>query len=150
MKQLQEYDRTVSFTIPGDPVAWMTPRIVRNKGHKGARAIMPDKMREYQQKVQLAAIDVMGERPPMTGPVKLELSYWFTMPKSMQRKRKPTPAQPKMTKPDLDNLVKCIGDALSSVVYVDDNQVVSLVASKWFCCQGEPGRLVVHVEEVGD
>ena len=35
---------------------------------------MPDRMRKYQQKVQLAAQEAMEGREPLTGPLRLELS----------------------------------------------------------------------------
>jgi Holliday junction resolvase RusA-like endonuclease len=47
-------------------------------------------------------------------------------------------------KPDLDNVVKAVLDALNGVVYLDDAQVVNLVATKRYAT--EP-RVEVYIFE---
>lgn len=51
-------------------------------------------------------------------------------------------------KPDLDKLVRAVGDALTGVVYLDDAQVVRLTASKVYADGRDVGVEVV-VEELG-
>lgn len=48
-------------------------------------------------------------------------------------------------KPDIDNIVKIICDALNNVAYKDDTQVVELEVKKVY---GEPERVIVEIEEI--
>jgi Holliday junction resolvase RusA-like endonuclease len=48
-------------------------------------------------------------------------------------------------KPDLDNVMKAVLDALNGVVYADDSQVINLVATKRYST--DP-RVEVYVHEV--
>ena len=50
------------------------------------------------------------------------------------------------TKPDIDNVVKVVCDALNKVAYNDDTQVVKIVAEKYY---GETPGLVVEIREAG-
>ena len=138
----------LKFEVPGDPAPWRAPKTVFRKNAGHAVAISDNKMKLYQQKVQSKAQEVMGDRSPITGPVALTLAFYFQMPKGMQRKRIPTPTQLKTTRPDLSNLIKSVEDAMSSVVYLDDSQVVEVLAYKHIAAQGKPGRLMVRVREV--
>ena len=47
-------------------------------------------------------------------------------------------------KPDLDNVLKAVLDAMNDVVYVDDSQVVNMVAHKRYSAQP---RIEVYVNE---
>lgn len=53
----------------------------------------------------------------------------------------------KTSKPDLDNLVKLVKDALSGCCYADDAQVIGIEASKGY---GTQARTVIHVQAVGE
>ena len=48
------------------------------------------------------------------------------------------------TKPDIDNVVKVVCDALNSVAYHDDTQVIRVVAEKVY--SDEP-KLVIEINE---
>lgn len=48
-------------------------------------------------------------------------------------------------KPDIDNVVKIIMDALNGAAYKDDKQVVSVFASKFY---DDDPKVIVEVEQV--
>lgn len=48
-------------------------------------------------------------------------------------------------KPDIDNVVKIIMDALNGAAYKDDKQVVSVFASKFY---DDDPKVIVEVERV--
>jgi Holliday junction resolvase RusA-like endonuclease len=49
-------------------------------------------------------------------------------------------------KPDLDNLLKAVLDAINAIVFADDSQVVSLLASKTY---GARPQVSVSVSQIG-
>lgn len=61
--------------------------------------------------------------PLLTGPVQLSLTFVLPRPKTVKREEH-------TVKPDTSKLVRAVEDALSGIAYVDDAQVVTLVASK--------------------
>ena len=58
--------------------------------------------------------------------------------------------KPDANKPDLDNLVKFVKDALQGIIYKDDQQVVKVVATKsWDLTAPHDGRTVIKVRNAG-
>jgi len=51
---------------------------------------------------------------------------------------------------DLDKLQRCVWDALTGVVYVDDSQVTVSGASKRMAAPGEMGGATIHVRLLGE
>ena len=80
----------------------------------------------------------------MEGPVMLLVTIVFELPKSRHRKRNPVPQQLHMSKPDLDNVLKSIGDGAEGVCWANDSQICTVLMSKYWAPQGEPGRVVVE------
>ena len=65
----------------------------------------------------------------------MELKIFMYIPKSTSQKKltqminreiRPT------KKPDIDNIVKVVADALNGIAYADDKQIVSLVVEKYY------------------
>lgn len=127
--------KSFSFQVAGDPktkgsnvsfVSEKSGRVVTKDGCKG--------LRQWLEAVGWAAREVY-KGPPYTGGVHLGL--WFYMPrprshylKSGALRDDAPPAH--VVKPDVDKLVRAVLDALTGVVYVDDNQVVSVEATKFY------------------
>jgi Holliday junction resolvase RusA-like endonuclease len=65
--------------------------------------------------------------PPITGAVVLAVEFVMPRPKAMS-KRKPTP--PHTKRPDVDKLLRAVGDALSGVVWSDDSNIVESISRK--------------------
>ena len=91
-------------------------------------------------------------RGPLTCPVRLTCVIYRAVPKSWSRRKKADAIADKIrptTKPDLDNLIKGIKDALSGVWYKDDSQVVEYgKVGKWYA---EEPRVYVRLDvEVND
>lgn len=123
----------ITFTIPGKPVGKGRPRFAR-RGNFVA-TYTPEKTVSFENMVKLFASHDMGCRPPIEGPLKISVEVVVAPPASMSKKKtgqalsgmhKPT------TKPDLDNVVKSIADALNGVAYVDDKQIVEISARKHY------------------
>ena len=134
----------VAFEVPGNPVAKGRPRVVRVGGF--TRTHTPQPTIDFENRVRICAHQA-GVRP-VDGPVRLAVFAYFALPKSRHLKREPRTQEWKTTKPDLDNVVKAVKDALNSVAYADDSQVVRLIAEKYTAAQGEPARTIVEVGEM--
>ena len=72
------------------------------------------------------------------GSVHMTLAFYFEKPKSASK----SPIAPKVTKPDLDKLVRAILDSLTGIAFDDDSQVTFLMASKTF---GLPARVEIEI-----
>jgi len=77
----------------------------------------------------------MNGSKPLEGPVSVQLYFRMPRPKSAPKSRK-LPC----VRPDLDHLVRAVGDALSGVVYKDDGQITSFSLEKSY--SDEPGVAV--------
>jgi Holliday junction resolvase RusA-like endonuclease len=91
----------------------------------------------------------MGERPPFDCALELSLLAVFAVPASWSGKRKREALAGiihKTTRPDLENSVKGALDALQSIVYRDDCQVVCYAS----CAKiyGERPRLEITIAPI--
>ena len=96
----------------------------------------------WEQQVRSAAIaHVVGElkRSPEGGAFRVVLRFVLPRPKRLKH------ASPHTKRPDVDKLARCILDALTGVVWLDDSQVVSMRAAKRYARQEEPARVDVYV-----
>jgi Holliday junction resolvase RusA-like endonuclease len=99
----------------------------------------------WRNAVAAAAYDAMNGHPPLHGPLRLEVTFTFPRPKGHYRTgrhagelRETAPAFCS-TRPDLDKLLRALGDAITGIVVVDDAQVVVVDATKVY---GSPGALI--------
>lgn len=138
---------TIHFHVPGQPVGKGRPRIGKVGAH--ARMFTPAKTVNYESTVALFAAQAMAGRALLTGPVNLQMRVDFPIPASwsMKKQRAAEAGQILPTvKPDSDNIVKAVCDAINGVVWVDDVQVVDLTLKKRYSMQ--PG-VAVRIDEVG-
>ena len=98
-------------------------------------AYTPAHTRKYEAHGRLAAQQVMGDRPPLEAPVRLELLVELPIPISWSIRRRAAAVTGDIvptSRPDLDNFLKAILDAINSIVVADDAQVVEAYAKKKF------------------
>lgn len=131
----------MTFIIPGTPVAKGRPRM----GRFGTYT--PEKTVAYESLVQLAYMQ-RCENKRLEGPLRAEVRLYFPIPKSETKgnARKMSSGEIRPAKrPDLDNCLKAIFDALNGIAYDDDSQIVSVTCEKYY---GKEPRAVVGVEEM--
>jgi Holliday junction resolvase RusA-like endonuclease len=140
-------ESALTFTVEGDPVGKGRARIGRSSsGH--VRTFTPEKTVRFESLVRDAARAALGDRAPLKGRVRLLVQGYWTLARSHWRKRDPLPEAHRTSKPDADNVLKAVSDALNSVAFLDDCQVVEAVVRKFSTAQGEAGRTVVVVESL--
>lgn len=114
---------SVRFTVPGEP---------QGKGRArfgNGRTYTPSKTVAYEGLIALAAQTAMAGSPLMDGPLRLSLWADMTIPKSASRLQKYKMLADEIhptKKPDLDNIIKAIGDACNGVVFHDDTQITRM------------------------
>jgi len=116
----------IHLTIPGPPVGKQRARVCRS-GH----AFTPAKTVNYEALVKQTFAAKYPDFMPMSGPVRMILSIYIMPSKETQRKIKKSIARVyPIIKPDADNILKIVADALSGLAFVDDKQIISVYAEK--------------------
>ena len=136
---------SVYFVVTGKPVGKGRPRASTRGGF--VRMYTDAKTLAYEAAIASEADAAMGDAEPFETPMQMQVSCYYQIPKSWPKKMKQEAIDEERfpnVKPDLDNVVKAILDALNGVVYRDDAQVVNLVATKRYAT--EP-RVEVYIFE---
>jgi crossover junction endodeoxyribonuclease RusA len=135
----------IQFHIPGIPRPQGSKRIVRSK--RGKTLLLEDntKTAPWRDSVRWAALSAMREkgiRECIAAPLHVTVGFCFPRPK------KPKHPMWVAVKPDVDKLLRALFDGLTSAAWVDDNQVVSVKASKTYTLRAEEVGAWVTVETV--
>ena len=122
----------ISFTAPFVAVPKARPRFTR-KGF----AYTPKKTADYERQIATLARSAMakaGAERIDGKPFSVTATFYYVPPESWTKKRKQEVldriAVPKMTKPDTDNCMKAVMDAMNGVVYADDAGAAAISAEK--------------------
>lgn len=133
------------FQVPGKPVGKGRPRFSTNSGTP--RAYTPDKTVQYEKKVRAAYLLANG--PYFDGPVRLKITAYFKIPKGISRNLRTLMAEGEIRptqRPDADNIIKSIMDALNGVAYKDDASVAEVACSKRYT--GSDPYALVEITEI--
>jgi Holliday junction resolvase RusA-like endonuclease len=88
-------------------------------------------MANYETEIKYRFMGSIGKLfSPLDCPIKLTIEAVFSMPQSATKAEKTIGSRKKITKPDLDNLIKIVGDGLNGVAWVDDAKIYSISAIK--------------------
>lgn len=112
----------IEIVVLGVPVAKGRPRFSKATGH----TYTPEKTRNFEAALKYAAEQAMGDRPPLDGPLEMDMRVVVPIAPSWPKKRQAAARECRewpTRKPDFDNFQKCV-DALNQVVWVDDGQIV--------------------------
>ena len=97
----------IEFTVPGAPVAKARPKVTRFGTYT------PKKTMEYERLVRQCWEEQSGVRLKSETPLKMKVVCYMPIPKSLPKKiRSKMPGKPHIKRPDTDNIVKAITDAL--------------------------------------
>jgi Holliday junction resolvase RusA-like endonuclease len=111
----------VTFCLSGPPRGW------QRTGGNGRRRFKQAATRAYEGDLATMAMIAMRSRPVITGAVTLDLRAVYPIPASWsaaKRARAITGEIKPTVKPDLDNVIKAVCDAMNGIVLKDDAQIV--------------------------
>jgi Holliday junction resolvase RusA-like endonuclease len=132
-----------NFVVPGVPKAKGRPRMTR-AGH----AYTPAATAQAEQDFLVLAMRHFPR--PLSGPLRIDLSFTFPVPASWSKKKQAAALGLELaheSRPDLDNLIKLVLDALNGRAWVDDRQIYNLSAAKCYGQAAETWVLVWGHEE---
>lgn len=113
------------------------------------------KIEEGAARIAAGALSLGEFDTPIASAVKLTVRLWHKCPTVMSKKRRRAawmnPAA-MTTKPDLNNVINQVCDALTGYAYVDDKLVAELEAVRYYAVDRDgndtPPRMVIIVEEL--
>ncbi len=107
-----------TFSVPGTH-GKCRPRFARGRAYRDPADA------DWEAMVAEAYRAAGGKR--LRGPVAVTVDVYRTLPKSRPKR---VEAEPDTARPDADNILKAVMDALNGVAYADDAQVVYALAVK--------------------
>ena len=121
----------MEFIVEGEPQGKARPRFSR----KSETVYTPSKTARYEKEIRQAYITAGGKLIPEGSYAAVTVDAYFRIPKSYT-KRKRLACEHNINrpdkKPDIDNVLKVVLDALNKVAYKDDKQVIEVICRKWY------------------
>ena len=121
----------LSFTIKAVPQPQLRPRVATVGGHP--HVYDPSSTRDFKRIVTKLASDEMAGHEPITGPIRVALTFYRPVQQSLSKAefdRRATGDELPTVKPDVSNYLKSVEDALNGVVWVDDRMITTEIIKK--------------------
>lgn len=140
----------IEINIEGlEPVAKGRPRFSTIGGI--VRTHTPKKTVDFENAVKAAAIEQMKKAGSelMDGPVSLFVRFTIGIPESWPKWKRKAASENVIAhtgKPDIDNLIKGVKDALNGVAWIDDSQIMFLNTYKMY---GEVPNIKITIDKAG-
>jgi Holliday junction resolvase RusA-like endonuclease len=137
--------RRVSFVVYDRPQPLARPRF---RVMPGGRVHTYTVRKDQEARIAIRDAWLKNASEPLLGPIRLTVTALIPMPLSIPKKRRMIALPTK--RPDLDNYIKQVEDALIGYAFKDDAQIVSIMARKRYAPDGEPPCWLLVIEEIGD
>ena len=138
----------ITFRVESKPQGKARARTFYDRRSDKMRSVTPTQTKSYEDLIRwsykAAGGKYMGEAI-----MKVSIQAYYPIPKSFSKKKRNDAIFEKVrptTKPDCDNVIKIVLDALNGVAYYDDKQVVSVSCDKFYTERG--GYLKITVQEI--
>lgn len=135
------------FIVEGKPQGKARARTFYNARVGKMQSITPEQTKSYEDLIRwsykAAGGQYMGEKV-----LQVHIQAFYPIPKAFNKSQKKAASSEELrptTKPDCDNIIKVVLDALNGVAYYDDKQVVCVSCNKYY---GESGYLHITIEEI--
>lgn len=135
----------IEFEVRGDPKAQKRHRHAR----RGEFVKVYDPSSDDKQDF-LLVIRQHAPAVPLEGPLSVDLWFCYGRPKSHFNKKglKPNAPDWHTSKPDIDNSVKFVLDAMKGVFWRDDTQVCLLSSMKVYCGAPQVKVRIITIDEL--
>jgi len=135
----------IEFRVPGVAAPQGSKKAFRTRGGRIALVESCSRVKPYRATVALAAREVWAEGATH-GTVGVSIAFTFVRPKSHYNAKGVLRAgiATHPGKPDIDKLCRAVLDSLTGIIYADDSQVVSLVATKSYGNTAE-SRISIYI-----
>lgn len=139
----------ISFIVPGVPVA--QPRQRHRTYRVGGRTIVGNyvasdsPIHTWKSLIRIEAAKAYSG-PPLDGFIRLKVTCVWPRTKALLAKRAPDGRIPKSTKPDFDNVVKAVCDALNGW-WADDARVCEATIYKHYASRDESPHAEIEVQQ---
>lgn len=123
------------ITLPIEPMPCPRPRI---RAKPFPTAYYPKDYQEWKEKAKWLLVDAFDGGPLLEGPLVLTVYVYASRPKSTKLYA---------PKPDVDNYLKAVMDAMTAAgLWADDSQVVDGRCTKEWAEPGAPGEIVISIK----
>lgn len=124
-------DWDFEVVIPGSPIGKGRPRGTAAGGF--VRLYTPKKTADWERSAALIARNAWMDAPLDNCAIEVEVIAVFHRPKRLMRKKDPECRVPHISKPDIDNVLKCALDmAVMAGIMRDDSLVCKISASSYY------------------
>jgi len=131
----------IKIIVPGQPVPKARPRF----SSKSGTAYTPKRTKDYEAHIKKHIKPLVKEL--LLGPVHVHLNVVFKRPKYMQKNIYSHDLILHTKRPDLDNVIKAVLDALNSVLN-DDSQVCKISATKYYAEKDHEPRTEISISKL--
>ncbi len=117
------------FEIPGKITGKARPQV----NTYTLKAYTPQKTKDYETLIQQYFMLKYSKFKPIEGRAEVKIVAYFSIPKKSNKENTKLMLENKISptkKPDIDNIVKIILDALNKIAFKDDNQITKLEVEK--------------------
>ena len=130
------------FIVAGKPMGKQRPRVTRTHTYT------PKKTVDYEKHVKAQFRLAYPKHKLLETPARMVILACMAIPKATSKKNRSKMASGELRptkKPDIDNIIKIVADALNQVAYLDDKQIVSSACEKIY---SNRARVEVEISEV--
>ena len=130
-----------------EPVEQARPRATRMV--RGIRLYDPKKVSVYKKQLGMMC-RFQYKQAPLAGPLKVEMNFFRHVQSSVskkERKLRLSGSHRPVVKPDTDNYIKSTLDGLNGLLWEDDNQIVDLIAHKYY---SDNPRVEIEVTQLNE
>lgn len=131
------------FEMIGDIVGKARPRMNTRTG----KAYTPTNTKLYEYSLRQWFIREYPNFKPIENRVKVTIIAYFDVPKSTSKKKEAEMLAGNISptkKPDIDNIIKIVLDAMNKFAFKDDTQVVEINVKKIYA---ETSKIYIKIEE---